>query len=375
MKSRDALKTLAELSTSQWGMVTSAQARARGVSHMNLTRLTDAGDLVRLSHGVYKNAGAPGGEHDELRAAWLASEPKRLAWDRIQDKPAKVVVSGESAAVVHGLGGLRAMRSEFTTPSRKQTQRPDVQYRTRNLCIDDVTVREGLPVTTPERTIADLVEQRTPFDHIGDVLRDAARKSRLDTDRLSRLLGPLAERNGHAKGDGDALLEELLEAARIDLRSLSKQVVRMPDLATLVVRDYLATIDVSAFFDAPALRSTLEDLAKRVAELVKAAGESVMPTLPVFEKLAESMVAATAVFDSAAMRSVLEVQEKQVAAPNIAGMEQILKALSSLGSTSATLGADSALKRLSEAIDTVDWASLIQHTKQIEMSDLVEDHS
>lgn len=61
MKSREALKVLAEVSESQWGMVTSAQANGRGVSHMNLTRLTESGDLVRLSHGVYKDAGAPGG--------------------------------------------------------------------------------------------------------------------------------------------------------------------------------------------------------------------------------------------------------------------------------------------------------------------------
>ncbi len=376
---------LAEVSESQWGMVTSAQANARGVSHMNLTRLTESGDLVRLSHGVYKDAGAPGGQYDELRSAWLASEPTRLAWDRLQEKPAKVIVSGESAAAVHGIGNLRAMRSEFTTPSRKQTQRPDVHYRTRTLRSDDVTVREGLPVTTPERTIADLVEQRTQLDHIGDALRDAARKSRLDTDRLSELLGPLAERNGHAKGDGNALLEELLEAARIDLHSLSKQIVKMPDLGALVARDYLATIDASKLFDSPALRSVLEAQEKQFAKLVETLSKAVMPALPAFDKLAESMAAATAAFDSPAMRSVLEAQEKQVAAmsaalsklvmPDIAGLENIQKAIASLGAANATLGADSAQKRLNEAISTVDWASLAQRAKQIEISDLDKEES
>jgi predicted transcriptional regulator of viral defense system len=138
---------------------------------MNLSRLAESGDLVRLAHGVYKDAGAPGGEHDELRAAWLASDPRRLAWDRLKERPGAVVVSGESAASLHGVGNLRGMRSGFTTAQRKQTQRPDVRYRTQVLASDDVTVREGLPVTTLERTIADLVGARTQLDHVGARLR------------------------------------------------------------------------------------------------------------------------------------------------------------------------------------------------------------
>lgn len=385
MKSREALRVLAEVSESQWGMVTSAQANARGVSHMNLTRLTESGDLIRLSHGVYRDAGAPGGEFDELRSAWLASDPARLAWDRLREKPGKVVVTGESAAALHGIGTLRAMRSEFTTPSRKQTQRADVRYRTRTLTSDDVTVREGLPVTTPERTIADLVEQRTQLDHVGDALRDAARKSRLDTDRLAELLGPLAERNGHAKGDGDALLDELLEAAHIDLESLSKQIVKMPDLGALVARDYLAAIDTSKLFDSPALRSMLEAQEKQLARLAESLGKAVMPALPVLDKLAESMAAATAVFDSPAMRSVLEAQEKQVAAmstalsklavPQMTGLENIQKAIASLGAAGTAPGTDSAQRRLSEAIITVDWASPAQRAKQTEAADVDEEGS
>lgn len=380
MKSRDALKILAEVSESQWGMVTSAQANARGVSHMNLTRLAESGDLIRLSHGVYKDAGAPGGEHDELRSAWLASEPARLAWDRLQEKPGKVIVSGESAAALHGIGNLRAMRSEFTTSARKQTQRADVHYRTRALTSDDVTVRDGLPVTTLERTIADLVEQRTQLDHVGDALRDAARKTRLDTDRLTELLSPLAERSGHAKGDGAALLDDLLETARIDLQSLSKQIVKIPDLGALVARDFLATIDTSAIFDSPAIRSVFEAQTQQYAKLAESLSKVVMPALPTFDKLAESMAAATAVFDSPAMRSVLEAQEKQIAAmsealgklvvPRLIGLEGVQKALASLCTASTTLGTDSAHRRLSEAISTVDWASLAQRAKQIEADDI-----
>ncbi|MBK7822787.1 MAG: type IV toxin-antitoxin system AbiEi family antitoxin domain-containing protein [Tessaracoccus sp.] len=221
MKSRVALKTLAEVTESQWGLVTSAQARARGVTHMNLTRLTESGDLVRVTHGVYRDAGAPSTEHEELRAAWLAAEPAKPAYERLSERPMSAVISGESAARLHGIGDFRATRSEFTTPTRRQTQRPDVHYRTRVLPEQDVTIRDGLPVTTRERTIADLVEDRQDLSLIGDALRDAAGQSRLDSDRLAELLSPLAERNGHKKGDGGALLNELLRVAGIDFDHLA----------------------------------------------------------------------------------------------------------------------------------------------------------
>ncbi len=234
MESREALRVLAEVTESQWGMTTSAQALARGVSHMNLTRLTHSGDLVRLAHGVYRDAGAPSTEHEELRAAWLAAEPTKLAYERLADHPPGAVVSGISACKLHGIGDLRAMRSEFTTPTRRQTQRPDVRYRTRVLPERDVTLRDGLPVTTVERTIADLVEDRHDLSIVAGVLRDGAQLSRLDAERLVELLCPLAERNGHSKGNGRALLTQLMQLGGIDIESLAERLAAIPGLAAHV---------------------------------------------------------------------------------------------------------------------------------------------
>lgn len=247
MQSRESLRTLAEVTESQWGMVTSAQAGARGITHMNLTRLTESGSLVRLAQGVYRDAGAPSVEHEELRAAWLAIEPKKLAYERLEDLPNTAVVSGESASRLHAIGDLRASRSEFTTPTRKQTQRTDVRYRTRSLPKQDVAVRDGLPVTTRERTIADLVEDRQDLSLVAGVLRDAAQQSRLGLDRLSELLSPLAERNGHRKGDGDALLEELLQIAGIDAASVAKRLAAIPDLGALITANYLSQLPAFDF--------------------------------------------------------------------------------------------------------------------------------
>ncbi len=242
MKSREVLRVLAEVSESQWGMVTSAQAGVRGVSHMNLTRLTESGGLVRLSQGVYKDAGAPSDKHQDLRAAWLATDPIKLAYQRLSERPGNAVVSGESAAKLHGIGDFRAAKSEFTTPNRKQTQRPDICYRTSVLDKQDVTVRDGLPVTTYERTIADLVKDRQDLSIVGNALRDAARQSHLDVERLTTLLSPLALRNGYRKGDGYALYQKLLQLGGVDIESLAKQLAAIPNLGALITAYYLNSL-------------------------------------------------------------------------------------------------------------------------------------
>lgn len=262
MKARDALRVLAEVTASQWGLVTSAQARERGVSPMNLTRMSESGELFRLAHGVYRDAGAPSDEHEQLRAAWLATDPATLAYERLDEHPRSAVVSGESAAGLHGIGDLRAMSSEFTTPTRKQTQRPDVRYRTRALPDEDVVIRGGLPVTTRERTVADLVEDRQDLSIVAGVLRDAARQSRLDTARLAVLLAPLAERNGHHKGDGQALFDELVQIAGIDLDTLATEMSAIPELGYLMASRYLERLREH---DAAPLHAALDSMAARDA--------------------------------------------------------------------------------------------------------------
>ena len=286
MKARDALRELAEISASQWGMVTSAQAAARGVTRLDLSRLTESGDLVRLAHGVYKDAGAPSGAYLDVRAAWLSSDPARLASDRLGDGHRGVVVSGQTAAWLHDIGDLRSNRTELTTPVRRQTQRSDLHYRRRDLPVEDVTIRDGLPVTTPERTIADLVEDRTDLSIVADALRDASRKSELDLGLLVDSLAPLAERNGHRKGDGVALLDQLLVIAGIDRETIAKQIASLDGIGALVARNYLMhlpKIDLAALIDTTALQSAMRAALpqdKQFDALRAALSDTVLTQLP-----------------------------------------------------------------------------------------------
>jgi hypothetical protein len=242
MDARSVLGVLGELSSAQWGLVTSAQAARRGVSRLELSRLADAGLLERVSHGVYRDAGAPRDELDGLRAAWLAVDPKVDAGARLVNVEKTAVVSGVSAAGLHGIGDLRADRFEFTTPVRRQSQRSGVHFTVRALDRSHITVRHGLPVTTVERTLADLVASRTDLTHVAAALGDALRHGGIDLEELAHLLPPLAARNGLKKGDGGGFVDRLLRLAGVDADATVERIAAIDVLAAPIAFRYLARL-------------------------------------------------------------------------------------------------------------------------------------
>ena len=217
MKMAAVLRVLAGITAQQWGLVTSAQASLHGVTRLNLSRLTESGHLERLAHGIYRNAGTPSTPFTDLQTAWLSTDPKLLAEQRLRDRAAGVVVAGASAARLHDIGTRWATHLEFVCSQRCQSQRPEIRYRQRNLDPRDVTLVHGLPTMTIERTIADLVEEAGELSLVSDTLRSAALTHNLDLARLRELLAPLAGRNGLKKNDGGMLLCRLLQLAGIDI--------------------------------------------------------------------------------------------------------------------------------------------------------------
>ncbi len=288
MKSIEALQILAELTAYQWGMVTSAQAGVHGISRLDLSRLAEAGHLERLAHGVYRDAGAPDDQFDDLRAAWLSTDPKTRGEVRIKDRVNGVVVAGETAAALHGIGDFRALRHDFISSVRRQSQRRGIRYRQRVLDPRDVILVEGLPVMTMERTVADLVENLGELSLVAGALRDAARQRNLDLARLEELLAPLAERNHFRKGDGTALLHRLMEIAGIDPVSVARRVAADTFLGSRVAAGFLGSLskaDLDRLIMTPEMQNTVRSIQESItaklqnvvvspqlAELIKSPG-------------------------------------------------------------------------------------------------------
>lgn len=244
MRAVDVLEALELVAAPQRGLVSSAQAQLAGVSKMMLSRMAGRGTLQRVRHGVYALPSGQGDRLMDLRAAWVAA-----------GATGDVVVSGASAAVVHGLGDVIAARHEFTAASRKQSSQPDVHFRRQQLPASDVVWVDGLPVTTVSRTVADLAAAGMDFDHLVSVVRDAAEKAGVSHASLAEALESAATAFGH--GDGASLLASLLDASgyRVDttllqylppselLGALSTRLG--PDVTADVMEQLLEAIEVS----------------------------------------------------------------------------------------------------------------------------------
>lgn len=213
MKTRFDPLLLADVASEQWGMLTTAQARAAGATTQQVADLATAGHLDRLRHGVYRISGTPGHPDDDLRAAWLAIEPARTAAERLADAEPAAVVSHRSAALLHGIGDLDADQMEFTTRQRRQNRRGEIRYHVGTIDSSDWTLVHGLPATTVAATIADLAAGHIDGSHLASMVRDAISGGQATPDEISAALRPHAHQYGAPLGDGVGLVARLLEEA------------------------------------------------------------------------------------------------------------------------------------------------------------------
>lgn len=204
---------LAAIAEQQSGLVSTAQAAVRGISRAALGRLTKAEAILPLRRGVYLMRGNTPDLLD-LRAAWLASDPDRDPGADLADSP---VLSHAAAAQVWQAGDLSAWPVDLTVPQRRWTRQQDVRYRVRDLPSADVTVVSGLPVTTPGRTVADLLDDRAGGHdpaHVGRVAADLLAARRETFAGLASYLAGKGGRLGiRGAVSGTTVLNALLQAA------------------------------------------------------------------------------------------------------------------------------------------------------------------
>ena len=192
----------------QYGLVTSAQAADSGIDSTTMTRLSQRDVIRRVRRGVYILAGVAEDALTEIRAAWLATSPQVLAEDRLKDE-APIVVSHVSAASVLDLGDITPAKHMFSSPLRKQSSAADIRHRIAALPDDDITVVEGILVTTALRTVVDLARDYLDGDQLHHVIADAVHDHRVKVSSLSKRLAPYAGEYGYDSGE-ELVAESLL---------------------------------------------------------------------------------------------------------------------------------------------------------------------
>lgn len=203
------LQTLLEVGSEQGGYVTAQQAVRLGVERSRLSRLQGSGDLRGVRWGVYAMRHAHHRFEDEI-GAWLSVDRERMPWER--DEEAVAVLSHTSAAALHDLGTIIPEIPALTVPARHRSASrgagielhvaPLVQQDWLWFRAEDIS----LPVTTPARTIVDLLvageeasyvtrgtaealaDQRTTAEEIIETARRRRRRNETLVRRTTQLL-------------------------------------------------------------------------------------------------------------------------------------------------------------------------------------------
>jgi hypothetical protein len=206
------LTRIRDVAEGQWGLVTLQQARAADVAWRSLTRLVESGLLECVAHGIYRVRGGAEPDHLALRAAWLQLDPARPAWARLDD-PDAAVVSHTSATALYGVGDLRADVHEFTVPIRRQTRRPDVRIHRGRVPSEHRVLVGGLPTAKAAFAVGQLLADHVDPDSVAQIAREVLERNLAHAGELMSALAPFAERFDLARGDGHALVDELLQRA------------------------------------------------------------------------------------------------------------------------------------------------------------------
>jgi predicted transcriptional regulator of viral defense system len=158
----------------QSGYFNASQARAHRVSRQLLEHHVRRGRFERVRRGLYRIQGFPTVEHDDIREAWMAVG--------IPD----ALLSHESALVLLDLSDNIPNATHILVPRRHRGLRrpPGVIIHTRPDSEYIATVwRDGLPLTTPARTLLDAADQLQP-EQLSMAVRQALRRGLLTASQL-----------------------------------------------------------------------------------------------------------------------------------------------------------------------------------------------
>lgn len=176
----------------QAGYFTTAQAQQAGYSRGLVAHHAKAGTFERVRSGVYRLARFPGSAREDLYVAWLEAGPR-------------AVISHDSALELYGLSDLLPTETHVTLPRTSSRRRSGIRMHTTALDATDVVVRDGLPVTTATRSIADVARSGGSAELISQAVNEALARGLVSEADLRR---EAAKRGGRAKREILAALAE-----------------------------------------------------------------------------------------------------------------------------------------------------------------------
>lgn len=162
-----AYAALLELAAEQHGYFTTAQAQREGVSAGTVGMMFRRGAIDRVSYGVYRFVHFPATELSPFMEAVL--------WPH----QTVGVLSHESALRLYSLSDVNPGKLHITLPTSFRVRRKIPGFlavHSADLASGDWHSWEGIPATTPRRTIADCMAAGLGPALIGQALEEGVRK-------------------------------------------------------------------------------------------------------------------------------------------------------------------------------------------------------
>jgi very-short-patch-repair endonuclease len=173
-------RDIAEIADRQHGVVATWQLVALGLTYDDIHYRARIGRLHRIHRGVYAVGYRKLTPKGHRMAAVLAYGPD-------------AVLSHRSAAA-HWDMGPGVWKIEVTTPHFRR-RRKGTRAHQATLHPEDITIRDGVPITSVARTILDLASQLSQ-DRLTNLIEEADRKRLFDLEALDRAIA----RRPHAPG-------------------------------------------------------------------------------------------------------------------------------------------------------------------------------
>jgi hypothetical protein len=173
------LGTVAELAERQFGAFNRRQAHEAGLSDKQLASRVRGGLFVQPGRNVFRYAGTPRSARAELM-------------ELVLDVDSPTWVAGHTAGALWGFDRFVLKRPfHLVVPSARSVYRSGIAiHRTDDTAAIDFTVRDGIPLTTAERTVFDLA-RRFPSRFLLSAVDSGIRDRVLDERRLHQRIAAL----------------------------------------------------------------------------------------------------------------------------------------------------------------------------------------
>lgn len=170
---KQGLRPVYDLAASQGGYFTTAQAKAIGVSRRALAYRVETEDLTRIEYGIYRLTQHPSQPFEDVIVAGLWAGEDSAA-------------SHDTALAIYGLTDAMPAKIHITVPRPFRGRRRGVLVHHAPLEEEERTVRDGVPITTVARTLAD-VARTSEARIVATAAEQALSRGLISARRLKKL--------------------------------------------------------------------------------------------------------------------------------------------------------------------------------------------